>query len=499
MKKVILTFILILSIVATTVTSYAGFGIKLYVNGEEVITEIAPMIVNDRTMVPARVVFEKLNANVEWLDKTRQVVITTPQVVLIFKIGSDIATVNNEEIKMDCAPMIVEDRTMIPIRFVSEKLGYTVLWDGVTKKVSINSPIVDDSYEVLSVSAKQNKNNTQVLIALSKGIQPKVMTLSDPYRIVLDFEGANLSSPDGKQIVQDGYVNQLRWALHDEYTRVVIECSGNQPYTISGDGTKALVVKIGDDDSRFDEPEDETSVLPPENDNPEQGESQPPQGETQPDEEVVEKVELTNIVVIDAGHGGKDVGALGKDEDGNVYADENGDPLIMEKELNLYIAQKIRDYLEDEGIKVVMTRDDDTFQGTSAENLLARANLANNINASLFLSVHNNSSVSPKANGTEVCYTPNSSGAYGVTSMEFAKIILDPLVKATGLTNRGLSSRPNLAVLKYTKMPAVLIECGFITNAADLEVLTQKAKLNDIARAVADGIIKTLEYMNNNQ
>ena len=89
-----------------------------------------------------------------------------------------------------------------------------------------------------------------------------------------------------------------------------------------------------------------------------------------------------------------------------------------------------------------------------------------------------------------------SSGAYGITSMGFAKNILDPLVEASGLTNRGLSSRPNLAVLKYTKMPAVLIECGFLTNEADRVVLMDNSKLDAMAKAVADGIKITLKQMN---
>ncbi len=491
MKKTAIIFTLIITILLSSVSVYANFGIKLFVNGTEVKTEIAPMIVNDRTMVPARVVFEHLGGEVSWLENSRQVVITAGDTILVFKIGSDIATVNNEQFKMDCAPMIVQDRTMIPIRFVSEKLGYTVLWDGVTKKVIINSPAEDNLYEVLSVSTKQNTTNTQVLIALSKGVEPKVMTLNEPFRIVIDFEGAQLSSSDSRESLDDGYISQVRWALHDEYTRVVIQCPVEQPYKLSGEGTTALVVTVGNRGSQY-QPEDE-SVPPTE---PEAPALPDDDTQTEQPETPVQKVELTNIVVIDAGHGGKDVGALGKDDEGNVLLDGNGDPLIQEKDLNLYIAQKIRDYLVADGIKVVMTRDDDTFEGTNTENLLARANLANNINASLFLSVHNNSSVSPKANGTEVCYTPNSSGAYGITSMEFAKKILDPLVRATGLTNRGLSSRPNLAVLKYTKMPAVLIECGFITNEADRQVLTDTNKLDNIAQSVADGIKQTLEYMN---
>ena len=156
---------------------------------------------------------------------------------------------------------------MVPIRFVSEKLGYTVGWDGTTKKVSITAPDVvpepDTGYEVISVSVKENTNNNQVLIALSGDGEPKVMTLKEPYRICLDFENAKLSMSDGKQNYDNGYINQVRWALHDEYTRIVIECPGEQPYKISGDGTTAVIVTVGDKNSAVrpepEQPDEEQS------------------------------------------------------------------------------------------------------------------------------------------------------------------------------------------------------------------------------------------------
>ncbi|MBQ7901406.1 MAG: N-acetylmuramoyl-L-alanine amidase [Clostridia bacterium] len=490
MKKTLFVFAFIFTFIISLITSFAASGIKLYINGSEIKCDVAPAIVNGRTLVPARVVFENLNADVSWLASSRQVVITSGGTVIVFKIDSKTATVNNEQITMDCAPIIVQDRTMVPIRFVSEKLGYKVQWDDSAKKVSIDAPETETNCNILSVSVKENTDSSQVQIALSTGAQPKVMTLKEPFRICLDFEGAQLDVSDSKQNPDNGYITQVRWAMHDEYTRIVIECPGEQPYKISGEGTSAIIVTVGDKNSAVkpQQPDADSTpdvVTPP---------AQSP--DTEQEQQPVQKVELTNIVVIDAGHGGKDVGAVGKDEEGNMLTDENGNPLLTEKELNLYIAQKIRDNLVSAGIKVVMTRDDDTYEGTENENLLARANLANNVNASLFLSVHNNSAVSPKATGTEVCYTPNSSGAYGVTSMEFAQNILTPLVNATGLTNRGLSSRPNLAVLKYTKMPAVLIECGFVTCETDRAVLMNKSKLDEIAKAVANGIRATLQQMN---
>ena len=77
MKKTAVIFTLIITLVLSCISVQANFGIKLFVNGNEVTTEVAPMIVNDRTMVPARVVFEHLGGEVSWLEASRQVVITS--------------------------------------------------------------------------------------------------------------------------------------------------------------------------------------------------------------------------------------------------------------------------------------------------------------------------------------------------------------------------------------------------------------------------------------
>jgi len=499
MKKIILILTLILTFVANCISASASFGIKLYINGEYIESEIAPMIVNDRTMVPARIVFEQLDADVEWMEKTRQVVITGDDVTIVFKIGSDTAKVNNKTKKLDCAPIIVSDRTMIPIRFVSEALGCKVEWDDVTKKVSITSP--KKELELLSVSSKQSSTNTKVQIALSGDAEPDIMILNNPYRIIIDFKDTTLFSISGRENPNDGYVDEIRWAQHEDFARVVIQCPVEQPYTISGEGTSAIVIKVGNKSSKYEPlPEQQPEQTPPsDGDNSQDGIIDGDASEDVIVQKPSQNRVLTNIVVIDAGHGGKDSGALGRDENGNIIYDENDEPLIKEKDINLYIAQKARDYLVEKGVEVVMTRDDDTFEGTSAQNLMARANLANSVNASLFLRVHNNSSPSPAATGTEICYTPYSNDFYGMTSNKFASIVLKPLVEATGLRDRGLSPRPNLAVLKYTSMPAILLECGFVSNAGDMEVLSDTDKLDEIAMAICKGVVEALEIMNQNK
>ena len=84
---------------------------------------------------------------------------------------------------------------------------------------------------------------------------------------------------------------------------------------------------------------------------------------------------------------------------------------------------------------------------------------------------------------------------YELDGKEIAANILTPLVKATGLANRGLSERPNLVVLKRTVMPAVLVECAFVTCEKDRAVLMNDAKVSQIADAICEGIITSLRTM----
>lgn len=484
MKKILLFFILLATFLMTSFSSQAASDIKLYIDGSEVECAVAPMIVNDRAMVPARVVFENLDADVKWDPSEYKVHIKSENTYIVFTIGKKDAVLNGKKVSLDAAPVIVSDRTMVPIRFVSENLGYDVDWNGNTRCVFVTTPEPpEEEYvsDILSVDTVDDDSDTRVVIKLTEGVEPKVMTLEDPFRLIIDFYDTSLSTKDGKMTLDNIYINEVRWAIHENYTRIVIETNGTQPYEITGKGTRKLTVKVGNENS-----------LVGSADRDENEEGYGDEGNRWQEEVKIPDFE-NMVIVIDAGHGGRDVGAIAKDEDGNDILDKNGNPVLMEKDINLYIAQKIRDNLKANNVKVLMTRDDDTFIGTNMENLLARCDFANINEATLFLSVHNNSAASPKATGTEICYTEESSGKFGITSKDFAKNVLPLLTEATGLTNRGLVNRPNLVLLKYTSMPAILIECGFVTCETDREVLMNRNKLDEIAKAVSDGIIKSMK------
>lgn len=175
------------------------------------------------------------------------------------------------------------------------------------------------------------------------------------------------------------------------------------------------------------------------------------------------------IVCIDAGHGGKDPGATGGG--------------VRESAVALNVAKKIGAYLEASGCTVMLTRETDVFI-----ELSDRARMANSAKAGLYVSVHCNSAGSnANATGMEVYHYTHASEA----SKHAARVIYDRLLPVCGLRGRGVKSK-DLAVLRETAMPAVLVELGFISNPSDRAKLTNFAWQDDAAQAIADGIVEAV-------
>ena len=127
-----------------------------------------------------------------------------------------------------------------------------------------------------------------------------------------------------------------------------------------------------------------------------------------------------------------------------------------------------------------------TVIGTSnSTSLTERVREANTWGADLFLSLHTNAATNPRASGSEALIYSRAS----TVSYDLATVILEQLNLVTGLRNRGVIERPGLYVLRRTKMPAVLVEMGFISNAYDAELMAYSPQL------FAEGIYRGLtEY-----
>ena len=105
--------------------------------GKTVVNDVSPIIRNDRTMLPARFVAENLGARVEWFETEQKVKISSDNIEILLFINSDNAVVNGENIQLDSAVFIENDRTYTPVRFIAEKLGAKVEWNEGSRTVLI--------------------------------------------------------------------------------------------------------------------------------------------------------------------------------------------------------------------------------------------------------------------------------------------------------------------------------------------------------------------------
>jgi N-acetylmuramoyl-L-alanine amidase CwlD len=189
-------------------------------------------------------------------------------------------------------------------------------------------------------------------------------------------------------------------------------------------------------------------------------------------------------VVVDAGHGGHDTGAIGRTG-------------LLEKDVNLDIAQRVARKLEAMGVRVRMTRSDDSpvvpwHSGNREEHrteLQTRCSIADDCGAQLFVSIHSNArSSNPHAiRGTETYYRRSD-------SRRFAEVMQEEVVRAAGLPDGGAKYHPQpIIVLYQTNVPAVLVEVGYLSNPADERQLADPDFREQSAEGIANGVKRYAE------
>lgn len=190
---------------------------------------------------------------------------------------------------------------------------------------------------------------------------------------------------------------------------------------------------------------------------------------TEPEEPAQPTEPSEKIIAIDPGHGGKDPGAVG-----------NG---LQEKEINLSVALKVEKILKQKGIKVFMTRRDDTFL-----ELNERVQVSVAAKADTFVSIHANKFDQESANGTETYYSTAALSERAENSKQLSTFIQNRLYKALGTRNRGVKEA-KYHVIHKNPLPASLVELGFISNTNDAAKLASEDYRNKAAEAIALGIV----------
>lgn len=169
-----------------------------------------------------------------------------------------------------------------------------------------------------------------------------------------------------------------------------------------------------------------------------------------------------NTVVIDAGHGGKDKGAF-----------RSG---VRESHLTLQTAQRLEKLLKRKGLKTAMTRRSDVFV-----SLGSRVAIANRHRAAVFVSIHFNACTDSRYRGVETFYA-------GPAGSKLARAIQTRLASRLKTQNRGVKQR-SFKVLRQTKCPAVLVECGFLSHGSERARCRSAAYQQTAAQAICDGIM----------
>lgn len=420
MKKIFFLVLLMILIVPT----YALNSVKIdkkdvkvldanvLVNGKPIQSDFTPYVTKGRTFVPVRELTEGLGAEVSWDGENMTVEIKFGEKTILLKINSDVTYVDGKKkiVEEDQVPKLalyssprVESKTMIPLRFVSETLGYNVSWDEKTSTVliatgeNISSEVVKTatiiSDDDLKEEDKKNKNSSVEFQSSNEKKETKNAQKNNKNKI---YEKAGLTEDEYKV---------------DPKTRKV---------------SKGFVQKG-------------------------------------------ERIKI----VLDAGHGGTDSGAV-----------STIDKTVMEKTLNLDMIERLNERFLMLGYDVILTRSEDEYI-----KLLDRARISNTSEADIFLSIHFNSTDNSSSKGIEVLYASEKNVIIkSVEQVHLAKAIQKELIESTDSANRGVKNRADLIVLNKTKNVAALCELGFLTNREDMENITNSSYLDTMADAIVRGV-----------
>ncbi|MCE5169476.1 N-acetylmuramoyl-L-alanine amidase family protein [Paenibacillus profundus] len=455
---------------------------SLYLNGNSIKLPEKITMSNNSVMIPIRVVSEELGYKVGWNGKAKTVTIYNDSKRLNLTVNQKTAKVNDKEVQLDVTPIVKAGSTLVPLRFVGQNMGLTVEWDKDTKSVYLftadesspdvvpptaGTPSGEDANggggDTSSDGTNHNENsedahitdfsfmNNQLHIASDYNVKPKIMTMTDPDRVVIDLPGTIFSDTFYERFgFSDGGQGEMLITDYPDVQRIRFAMFSNDPNTVRFviDANYALQAEVATNDQGLT-----TISLIPGTGTGSGGEPVKP---TKPDGKYA--------VVIDAGHGDHDSGAVSIKK-------------RYEKDFNLALSLKVSELLrQDDRFHVVLSREDDTFV-----ELSDRAKIANDLAADLFVSIHANSiKDKPSVTGTETYYWRSASKAFADTMHEH-------LVEGTQLKDRGVRKADH-HVTRETKMPAILLEVGYLTNAYDESQLFDEQFQARVAENIVKGI-----------
>ncbi|MEK7433210.1 MAG: N-acetylmuramoyl-L-alanine amidase [Cyanobacteriota bacterium] len=360
--------------------------------------------------------------------------------------------ISNEKKELKSSIITINNKSLKPKKVEVDEKQTQISNPSETKKLFDN---------LINVDFKETDSSTKVSISGKDNISYKYFTLDNPDRLVVDTYGTNIEqSNDIFSVRPSKIVQKVRFGAIEktetapEGVRIVFELKNKIAVTDNKKSDKNLLFTLVPDKNS----PSPTMASDPKN-----------LGNTLNNTIATNtytpkyKANGKYLVVLDAGHGGNDPGAVG----------HSG---AREKDVTLAVSYYLRKMLMDNGISVIMARGDD-----SEIELQPRVDVANNNNADLFVSVHCNALDGKSPMGIETYYrTPQS--------LDFGKLIHKTMVQNIDTPDRNLRGDRNLFVIRKTNMPSVLVEIGYISNPIEEANLVNSAHQKKIAQALYKGI-----------
>jgi N-acetylmuramoyl-L-alanine amidase len=361
---------------------------------------------------------------------------------------------------------------------------------------------VADMAEINGLRVSSSEKKVRVVVDMDKSVDFTVSALSAPGRVVVNIPGAWLS-PQVKKNMDIGsrFAGRVRIAQFDKNTvRIVVETGmgkdnyrifslsgGASPYRIVmdfgdiGPSSAGAEIKFPSEDAGStaargtQESGSSVGTAPAAAAGNVSGGTAAVPAEEQPEPAFSPGISGKKIT-IDPGHGGSDSGAIGPTG-------------VTEKSVTLRVAMEVQRLLTAAGAQVYMTRTADVevspkrASATDDEELQARCDIANQNQSDLFLSIHMDSFTTSDARGTTGYYYAKGTAA----GQQLADAVRAGVVARLGTESRGTKSC-NFYVVKYTRMPATLVELAFISNAAEEKLMNADDGIHKAAQGIVDGI-----------
>jgi N-acetylmuramoyl-L-alanine amidase len=466
MKKWSATVIFFLLLCLFPVMAHADRGPSIVLDGVTIDQKVGAPAENigKTVMVPIRIVSENLGYDVKWEQATQTVHVQRGNSSIEMTAGKDAATINGNVVNLDAPPLIKQGTTLVPLRFVGEGMGLQVGWDNGTKTVSLFSipPVVDTE-----------PDSDPVVTPVPVGLTELQSISYSGDRLIIATNGnispkvSSISGPE--RIIVD--------LPNTTISQTFVQGQASNP---DGSGQieatdSFLVSKV-----RFAMFSQSPSTVRVVLDLTQSATANWSLGENNV---LLVDISSTNgtsgsqpalpdnngktVIVIDPGHGGRQSGAV------SVTG-------AYEKDFNLAVGIKVKALLEQHAnIQTVITRQDDTELSLQQRVDIAKLNQAN-----LFISIHGNKFTTPVPNGIETLYTRKE-------SKSLAETLHKHVLPVTGLKDRGVKVA-SLHVTRETSMPAVLLELGFLSNPTDEALMLTESYQDQCAQAIVDGILDYL-------